>query len=247
MFVETLEELPEVMRGKFEAYEFNGKKGFQDTETTALANSLRNAKAEKQDYMSKFTESQAKLSEFEKNQVDALKQARAAALEEARSKGDVGAIEERYKQQLEDLEKRSSAKIEEYEQKFNGLNDGIKSEKKTNAIGDLLEFGTESGRAALKRLLSDRIDYDVTTNKPIYLNEDGGASSLDKEGFIAQIQSEAMFQPLMQADIVTSGGGNVNGGGDGGAPKPTKSRAQFEKMDHAQRQDFFSRGGKLKD
>jgi len=51
MFVESLEKLPEELRGDFVESEFNGKKGFQHKDTIALANSLKNAKAERDQHL----------------------------------------------------------------------------------------------------------------------------------------------------------------------------------------------------
>ena len=63
MFVESLEKLPEELRGDFVESEFNGKKGFQHKDTIALANSLKNAKAERDQYRTKATEYESQMSE----------------------------------------------------------------------------------------------------------------------------------------------------------------------------------------
>ena len=85
MFLESLEKLPEELRSEFVESEFNGKKGYQHKDTVALANSLKNAKAERDQY-------RTKASEHEWQMAEKIEEAKRKALEEAKSKGDVDAI-----------------------------------------------------------------------------------------------------------------------------------------------------------
>ena len=71
----------------------------------------------------------------------------------------------------------------------------------------------------LKRLIKDRIQVDPETDEVTYLDEQGRATSLDKETFIAELKKDVMFMPLIKSDVVTNGGGNANGSNGGRAPE----------------------------
>ena len=58
-------------------------------------------------------EIESKLSDFEKEKQAAIEAAKAEALEQARSKGDVEAIEKRYQEQMADLEERTTKRVRE--------------------------------------------------------------------------------------------------------------------------------------
>ena len=93
----------------------------------------------------------------------------------------------------------------------------IKTEKRSALVSDLAaELATEKGSRAFKALVQSRIDVDAETGKVTFLNDDGSASSLDLNGFKAELMKDDSLSPLLKADLVTQGGGNVKGSnGDG--------------------------------
>lgn len=244
MFIESLDSLPEELKPDFVASEFEGKKGFQHKSTVSLANALKNAKEEKDQYRTKLSEIETRLNGYEETKKAEIEQAKTEALEKARSSGDVKTIEERYKQQLADLEKRTNEQLNERDEKIKSITTRVKQERQSAIVSDLSDFATDDGKPAFKALLKSRTEIDDEGNT-IYLDENGGATTLDKKGFIAQLQKEPMFKPLMRSDVVTKSNGNLNGGKSGGANTPTATRAEFEGWPQDKRSDFFKSGGKL--
>lgn len=228
MFVENLDDLPESLKDDFVEAEFDGKKGYQHKTTVALANSLKNAKAEKEELKNKFAEVETRLGEFERTKADEIESAKKRALESARTSKDVEAIEKRYQEQIADLEKRSNETVAEYKQRLEKVNATVKGKSVDALVNDLAEMATDKGRAAFKRLIKSRIDYDTETGKHIFLNDDGGATSLDLDGFKADIAKDSFFDSLLKADITTYGGGNAKGSGESGAFKGVKNQAAEE-------------------
>lgn len=217
MFVEDLETLPENMREEFVEYELDGKKGFSDKGSVALYNSLKNAKAEKEDYRNKFTETQSKLAEFEEQQAQKIEDAKKEALNKAKSSGDVEAIEKRYQEQMADLEQR--VRIESKEEARNEFLTE-QAEKDANNIADkiglTLGVDTDSGEA-IAELIRARVKKDPKTGQEIYHDAKGSALSVDRNGFIELLKKESRFARLMKAEFTTNGGGNANGSNNQGS------------------------------
>lgn len=218
MFVESLDKLPEDLRGDFVESEFNGKKGFQHKDTIALANSLKNAKAERDQYRTKATEYETQMSEAEKRAQERIEEAKRKALEDARSKGDVEAIEKRYQEQMADLEKRTEERTRKaVETEFKSKEAKQKQASLAKELG--LQYGVDKDAAdTIRELLEKRIQIDAETGKEIYLDENGGATSLDRAGFEKEFFNSPRVIRLVKADVATSGGGMANGNnGAGGA------------------------------
>lgn len=218
MFVESLDKLPEDLRGDFVESEFNGVKGFQHKDTVALANSLKNAKAERDQYRTKATEYESQMSEAEKRAQERIEEAKRKALEDARSKGDVEAIEKRYQEQMADLEKRTEDRTrKEVEKEFKGKEAAQRQKSLARELG--LKYGVDNHSAdTISELLERRIQVDAETGKEIYLDENGGATSLDRAGFEKEFFSSPRVIRLVKADVATYGGGMANGNnGAGGA------------------------------
>ena len=91
------------------------------------------------------------------------------------------------------------------------------SQQKSIAQSLSSELATPKGKAAFERLIAPYIKVDPMTGQETYLNDDGSASSLNREQFIADVKSNDLFASLVKADIHSSGGGNVNGAGSGSA------------------------------
>lgn len=216
MFVTTLDDLPEALRDQFVESEFEGKQGFQHKDTVALKNALVNAKAEKEQLRGKVGEFEQRLSQFEEAKAAEIEAARAKALEEAINKGDVKAIEERYKQQMADLEKQVEARTRETVGKeFQA--ERAKERKKT-LIAELSALGVDSdAQEAMRYLLEPHIDIDPETGKEFLLDSAGGALNVEKSGFEAEIRKMSKFRRLIAAQTPTQGTGAANGSSGGGA------------------------------
>jgi hypothetical protein len=217
MFVENIESLPEEMRGEFVESERDGKKGFQHKDTVALVNSMKNAKAERDELRGKFEGVNSKLSEFEKGQQEAIEKAKAAALDEARSNKDVDAIELRYQQQMADLEVRVRQEArDEVTNEFKSQSANEKAVSIAEKIG--LELGIDTDAAdVITQLIMARVKVDPSTGKEIYHDTKGSALSVDRKAFIDEIKKESRFSRLTKADVNTSGGLDVNGSGNSGS------------------------------
>lgn len=157
-----------------------------------------------------------KLKEFERNEQAKIEAARQAALEEAKTKGDVKAIEERYQQQMADLEKRTAEKVrdevtKEFTQKqadtkAAGIADTIAASKAVDARAE----------KALQKLIAGRVKLNPDTGKEYFLDDNGSALSVDRAGFESMIAEE--YPHLVKASVATTGGGKANGNNGGSAP-----------------------------
>jgi hypothetical protein len=230
MFVLKLDELPETLRADFVADELDGVKGFQHKTTVALRNSMRNAKTERDEYKTKFDAIETRLTDFEKTKADEIEAARADAMAKALTDGDAKAIETRYKQQMDDLKSRNQIDFDAQKNKYDALVASNKATQKNSIISDLVtEMANDKSVKALKALLNGRIDTNPETGEAIFLDEKGGATSLDAEGFKRDIIADGMYDSLLKSGIVTLGGGGLNGGGDGGG-----TTKKFEELSGAE-------------
>ncbi len=229
MFVENLESLPETMRADFVESEFNGKKGFQHKDTIALANSLKNAKAERDQYKTKATDYEAKMSEQEAQTAAKIEAAKAKALEEARSKGDVNEIEKRYQEQMADLEKRTAERVRgevASEFKAERANERKSALAREIAVTNAVD---KDASETLYEILEKRIKIDPETGKEIFLDEKGGALSIDRAGFEKEFLSSPRVNRLVKAELTTTGGGLANGNTGAGGASTVNAKAQEAK------------------
>lgn len=151
-----------------------------------------------------------RLKDFERNEQAKIEAAQAAALEELKKEGKVDEI-------LADAERRIGETSKQYEARLERMANQIKTEKRSALVADLAaELATDKGSRAFKALVQSRIDVDAETGKVTFLNDDGSASSLDLNGFKAELMKDDSLSPLLKADLVTQGGGNAKGSnGDG--------------------------------
>jgi hypothetical protein len=160
-------------------------------------------------------------------EAEKIEAARQAALEEARTKGDVKAIEERYQQQMADLEKRVAEKTrEEVTKELTSKQAEQQASAQADKLGAMLGVDKESGEA-LADLIRHRVKVDPETSKKIYHDAKGSALSVDDVGFIDELKKEARFKRLIKAEVTTTGGGNANGnGGNGGSTPDANAKAE---------------------
>ena len=230
MKLETLDELPESLHSQFEKVEEDGKVYYQDKDALELKSLAFNVKNENKSLKDKMSEYDTKFSEIEKQQAEKIEAAREQALEEARTKGDVKAIEERYKQQMADLEKRSREAG-----RNEALQEMTQKQAKQEAAGIVdkisLTIGADSESAeAIADIIRNRVEVDPETGEKVFRDAKGGALSVDTEGFIAELKKEGKLKRLIKADIATTGGGLANGSRNGsGASSGKNPQAQEAK------------------
>lgn len=188
---------------------------------------------------SKYKEASSKLSEYEQNQAKLQSEAERKALDKLKSEGKFDEI-------LADFDRRSNETKKQYEDRLERMANQIKTEKRSALVADLAaELATDKGSRAFKALVQSRIDIDAETGKVTFLNDDGSASSLDLNGFKAELMKDDSLSPLLKADLVTQGGGNANGNAGGSASVKTMKRSQFEALDPKSKMEFTRTGGKI--
>jgi len=243
MFLESLEEVPETWRSKFVEVEIDGKKGYQDEDSVKAFNLAKNLKAEKQDLQAKVGEFSERLTTFEKSQAAAIEKARADALEEAKSKGDVAAIEKQYKEQMADLERRTTERVRsEMEKEFSIKN--VQQEAKIELKDIVAALNPhDDTRATLELIVAQRQRIDEN-GKKVYLNADGSASTLDKNGLVAELLEDAAIKRLIKPSHVVENGGLANGS-SGGSATQTMTRSAFEALSPTEKMKRTKQGVKI--
>lgn len=237
---EQFEQLPEFVKGD---YEKAGEvyRPVAEGKLSALKGSLN-------DLDSKYKQANSRIEEIERSKAQEIENAKAEALKTARSKGDVETIEKRYQEQMADLEKRNGETMKQFEDRIAKMSGTIKAKERSIVVGDIakeLKVFDDSGKL-FSKMIQDRIDVDPETGKITFLDENGGATSLDKAGFIAELAKDSAYDRLRQANVATGGNANGNNGSGGGASR-TMKRTEFEAMNPADRAKFMHEGGKLKD
>jgi hypothetical protein len=195
---EQFEQLPDFVKGDYE----------QDGDVYRHAGFLK-VKRTANELDAKLKETSGRLSEYEQKQSERQAEAERKALEKLKAEGKVDEI-------LADAERRIGETTKQFNERIDRMANQIKTEKRSSVVSDLAELATDKGRVAFKKLIASRIDVDAETGKVTYLNDDGSASSLDLAGFKAELLKDDSLSPLLKGDVVTTGGGNVNGSnGDG--------------------------------
>lgn len=171
-----------------------------------------------------------RLDSFEAEKAQAIEAARTAALEEARTKGDVEAIEQRYKEQMADLEARVKASTRA--EVLGEISQERANEKSQSIVKEIAAAKAvdDDAKEVLVELLAKRVKVDPGSGKEIYLNGDGGASSLDRAGFIAEIEKEGRYKRLLKGHVAASGGGMASGGTGGSAATGSNAKAEAAKQ-----------------
>jgi len=165
----------------------------------------------------------SRLSEFEKSKAAEIEAAKTEALEKAKKDNNVDEILRIEREKIEDEKRRLEISSSEFTSRMNEV---AQNQKKGIAQSLTSELATDKGKAAFNRLISDYIQVDPATGLETYLNDDGSASSLNREQFIAEINKNELFSSLVKANINVDGGGNMNGNGRDSVPanKPKLSK-----------------------
>lgn len=163
-------------------------------------------------------ELKGKLSSIEQEKLDKIEAEKAKALDDAKNKGEKSEAIELYEQQIADLRERTEQEVSGYKTQLETLQASIHKEKKAKILADLRsEIGINKYAKSFDRLVGDRISIDKDTGKPVFLNEDGSATSLDLNGFKSELLKDEELEPYVKSGVVTNGGGNANGSNQSGA------------------------------
>lgn len=216
---EQYEQLPDFAKSEY--VEVNGEykhAGLVKVKQTADdLNSKLDAERKEREQLSK------RLQEIEAGQAQKIEEARKQALEQARTKGDVAEIEKRYQEQMQDLEKRTAERVRgETLAEVNQERAKEKAEALTQKIASSIAL--DGADTALVELLRKRITIDPDSGKPVFLNLDGSASSLDEKDFIAEVKKQPLYKYLIKGEPPTKGGG-LTRTADGSASRQTTTKA----------------------
>ena len=235
--VEQFEQLPEFAKSEY----VETDKGYQHGGFVKLKGSL-------DDLDIKYKTIESQLNSANEAKQAEIEEAKKQAYEEAKKSGNVEEVERRYQEMMADSEKRAGETLAQYKERIEKLTGNMKAEKVNAVVADLAaKHATEAGRETAKLLLKQLVDFDPETNKTIFKGLDGSATSLDLAGFESDLLNNPVFAPLLKANVNVDGGGNVNGNTSGSATSKQISRKDFDNMNQAQRQKFFSSGGKIVD
>lgn len=171
----------------------------------------------------KYRHVTGELDSLKAGQQAAIERAKAEALEQAKNSGETKEIIKRYDEQMADLQKRFDGQLESERAEKEALAAQIKASKRDALLADVrskLGIREESAKI-FNRYIESMIDIDPVTGKETYLSEDGSATSLDRAGFLSQLESDSAFDHMRKATVPSTGGqaqGN-NGTSGGGAPR----------------------------
>lgn len=221
---EEYEALPEKARAAFVA---DGDQ-FVPAKDAKLKQTLDDVDSKYKSAEQRAKELEERLNRFEEAKRKEIEEAKRIALEQAKSKGDVDAAIKQYEERLADMEKRTGETKAQYEKRIEALTGTLKSRERSLLASKLAaELATDLGRDLFSEVVQSRIDVDVETGKPIFLNADGSASSLDFDGFKEELQKDARLKPLLKSGVVTQGGGMANGSNGTGSASTAKTKANM--------------------
>jgi len=196
---EVFAALPEAVQG---AYEQQGDVfvSVDSLKLAALKGKLDSAYSERDEFKGRLTTQ-------EQAESDKIAAADKAAYERAVKENDFESQNKILNEKLADAEKRSGETELKYQERLKSIAD----DKKKVVISELSQSATGSKRAAMKRLLKDYVSVDPETGDETYLNDDGSASTLNRDQFMESLPENEIFKSLIQASIATTGGGQSNG------------------------------------
>lgn len=223
---EQFEQLPEFVRGDYEKvgdnYRHKGEIEFESAKASF--------KQKMDDLGGKLNATSSELEQFKSSQANAIEQAKKEALEQARTKGDVAAIEKRYQEQMADLESRLGSQLESERAEKQKLLDSSKNSARNSLLAEArskLKVFDESAKI-FDHVVGAMIDIDPITGKETFLSEDGSATSLDRAGFFAQLEKDPAFARMRQAAPPSEGGfaKGSNGTAGGQVENPAATEAK---------------------
>ncbi|MDB4352466.1 hypothetical protein OAA60_03435 [Porticoccaceae bacterium] len=185
-----------------------------------------------------YTSLNERLTGFESTKAAEIEEATARALEKAHKDNDVDAILKIEREKLTDQQKRFDESSSAFDLRMKEV---AGNQKKSAAQSLTNELATDKGKKAFNRLIESYISVDPATGLETYLNDDGSASSLNREQFISEIAKNDLFSTLVKANINVNGGGGMNGSDGSGAPTGTPSTLEECKGDRKLEAAYFNK------
>jgi len=204
--VEQFEQLPEFVRGDYE------KSG--EVYIPVAEGKVRELKVKFNNLDTKYKQADSELNEYKSKSQLAAEAAEAAALEKLKKEGKVDEI-------VSDLTRRHGETLKEFQARIDARDKRyIATERKSiiGAIAKELKVFDDSIKL-FEKMIEDRISVDPETEKRVFLDEAGGATSLDMSGLIAELAKDPAFDRLRNKPLATSGLANGSNGNGGGAAK----------------------------
>tara|TARA_B100000768_G_scaffold181102_1_gene202880 strand:+ start:1264 stop:1974 length:711 start_codon:yes stop_codon:yes gene_type:complete len=221
---DTQDAVPEDLRESFVEFKDGDK-------TLFMHKDLAETKKEAYRFKGDLTHAQ-KLAQEKSERLQALELAekeRQADLEakELESKKKNGQHEEI----LEHFKTQAQRKEEELQAKLDELSGSIKQKEKTAVVNDLASMGTDSTRAALKRLIDQ--DLDFGEDGSLVVLENGKATSINLDEYKGKLKE---LYPYLISESHGKGGGRsgaLGSGGSGGVPATLEECKGDKKLEAA--------------
>lgn len=203
---EQFESLPEFVKGDYEQA--------GDVYRPVAEGKLSALKGSLNELDGKYRAANTELQEFKTKGQLAQEAAEAAALERLKKEGKTDEI-------VADLTRRHGETVKQYEDRLKARDDRfIKAERSSVIVEIAQELKVfDESKKLFSKLIEDRISVDPETGKKTVLDENGGATSLDIPGLIAELAKDPAFDRLRQANVSSGGKANGNNGNGGGAAK----------------------------
>lgn len=191
---EVFDSLPDAVK---EDYEQQGEVfvSRDSLKLSALKGNLDKAYGERDEY-------KGKVLSIEQTKAQEIAEAKEQALAEALEKNNTEKATRLFQEKIADAERRAG----ETENKFKERLEGIAKQQKSAIVKTIAALGTKSTSAALARIVDGMVKIDPETGAETYLNNDGSASSLNQEQFIASLKDNDLFKPLLAAAQPTTTG-----------------------------------------
>lgn len=238
--VESLDIVPESFRGDYVEKKDGDKVTFIHRAFVAVKE--KNQKLEGR--LADFDTVKTKLQTIEEQQAKEAREREDRKLKGLRDAHDYEALLKLEQEKTQDLERRSGETVKQYQDRLKAANDKLAKKAVDSAISELAALAHDDHKAAFTRLVRSQVTFDPETDKYTFLDDDGGATSLDLEGFKAHIASSKVYAGLIKAE--TSKGGHGENSRNAGGGKVI-TRAAFENLDPKSKSEFMRAGGKLKD
>ena len=171
-----------------------------------------------------------------KSKVDELLGEKKSASQKAKEAEQRAAreAEERAKQEndFKSLFESSESKRKEIEEKYNGLNQSIRNEKRS---GEAMRLATQMASGSNAELLAEfiqrRVDYD-DEGKLVVLSEDGNPTVSTMKDLKKELESSGRFDSLLDGTKSSGGAAKPKVGG-------ANSGSDLSKMTKAERLEYF--------
>lgn len=225
--VESLEIVPEQFRGDYVEKKDGEKVTFIHRAFVAVKENNEKLKGR----ITEFDSVKAKLQAIEDERAKEAQEREARKLKGLKDANDYEALLKIEQEKSQDLERRSGETVKQYQDRLKAANDKLAKKAIDSAIGELSKLAHEDHEGAFVRLIKSQVIFDAETDKYTFLDDDGGATSLDLEGFKAHIKSSKVYAGLIKGES-SKGGLGQNSKSGGGAIDLSKL-SPTERINHA--------------